>query len=190
MMIGLLFALILLLGLLIAVMIIGAAAGGLLLFPSVAYEKTSGLDAVGRAFCYILNKPLWMAYYVFISTILGTFFYLVFRGIVFLILNITYSMLSFGTSAAGRPDKLSHIWLRPEFFGFLERASDNTAWTETAASVMIYLCLMLIIGWLISYVISFLFSTAVVIYALMRKKVDKVDMDQIFIHLDYVKTRT
>lgn len=188
--IGLLFGLILLLGLLIAVMIIGAAAGGLLLFPSVAFERTSGLDAVGRAFCYILNKPLWMAYYVFISAILGTFFYLVFRWIVFLILNITYAMLGLGMAFAGHPDKLQRIWVKPEFFGFVQRASETVAWTETAASVMVFLFLMLIISLLISYVISFLFSTAVVVYALMRKKVDKVEMDRIFVHLDHVTSRT
>lgn len=188
--IGLLFGLIFLLGLLITLMIMGAAAGGLLLFPSVAFERTSGLDAVGRAFCYILNKPLWMAYYVFVSAVLGTFFYMIFRWIIFLILNITYSMLGFGMVLAGQPDKLQRIWVRPEFFGFLQRASENAAWTETAASMMIFLFLMLIISLLLSYVISFIFSSAVVIYALMRKKVDTVEMDRIFVHLDYVKRET
>lgn len=189
-MVGLLFGLILLLGLLITVMIIGAAAGGILLFPSVAFERTSGFDAVGRAFCYILNKPLWMSYYVFIAAVLGTFFYLVFRWIVFLILNITYAMLSFGMVMANQPDKLHRIWLRPEFFGFVQRASENAVWTETTASALIFLFLMLIVSLLISYVISFLFSMAVVIYALMRKKVDKVEFDTIFVHLDHVRMKS
>jgi hypothetical protein len=188
--IGILFGAILLLGLLIALMIIGAAAGGLLLFPAVAFEKTNGLDAVGRAFCYILNRPLWMVYYVFFSAILGTFFYLVFRWIVFLILRITYAMLSFGMGLGGQAEKLHRIWLEPEFFGFVRRASENASWSETAASVLIYLCLMLIISLLVSYVISYLFSAASVIYALMRKKVDKVELDYVFVHLDHVKIPT
>lgn len=189
-MIGLIFLAVLVLGLMAAIMILGAGAGGLLLFPSVAYEKTSGLDAVGRAFCYILNRPLWMAYYVFISAVFGTFFYLVFRWIIFLILRMTYAALSLGLSLGGQGGKLGRIWLEPEFFGFVRRASQQVAWSETTASVMIYLALLLIISLLTSYIISFLFSAAAVIYALMRKKVDKVELDRVFVHLDHVKGRS
>lgn len=188
--IGILFGLILVLGLSIAIMLLGAATGGLLLFPSVAFERTNGLDAVGRAFCYVLNRPLWMAYYVFFSAVLGTFFYLVFRWVVFLILRITYGLLLFGLDLGGQGEKLSRIWLRPEFFGFVQRASENVSWSESIASVIIYLFLMLIVGLLISYVISFLFSTSAVIYALMRKKVDKTELDAVFVQLDHFKNKT
>jgi len=188
--IGLVFLVSLVLGLLAALMMLGAAAGGLLLFPSVAYEKTSGLDAVGRAFCYILNRPLWMAYYVFVSAVFGTFFYLVFRWIIYLILKMTYATLSLGLSLGGQGGKLGRIWLEPEFFGFVRRATQGVAWSETTASVMIYLALLLIISLLTSYIISFLFSAAAVIYALMRKKVDKVELDRVFVHLDHVEVRS
>jgi hypothetical protein len=188
--IGVIFLVILVLGLLTAVMIIGSAAGGLLLFPSVAFEKTSGFDAVGRAFCYILNRPLWMAYYVFVSAVFGTFFYLVFRWIIFLILRITYAALSLGLSLGRQGGKLNRIWLEPEFFGFVRLAARDMVWSETIAGVMIYLALMLIISLLTSYIISFLFSASAVIYALMRKKVDKVELDRVFVHLDHVKGRS
>ncbi|MCE5184897.1 MAG: hypothetical protein LLF76_02085 [Planctomycetaceae bacterium] len=185
--VGALFGFILLAGLLIAILLVGLAAGGLLLFPSVAYEKTGGLDAVGRSFAYLLNRPLWMMYYLFISAVLGTFFYLVFRWLVFVILKITYAMLSLGMTLGGQPQKLERIWLPPQFFGFVQRASENASLSETAASMLIYFFLLLILSLLICYIVSFLFSAAAVIYALLRKKVDRVELDHIFVHLDYFR---
>ncbi|MHC5174188.1 MAG: hypothetical protein ACYSPJ_10740 [Planctomycetota bacterium] len=80
----LLFGFVLLFGFLVTLMVLGTVAGGLLLFPSIAYEKTTGPDSIGRAFNYVLHCPTWMFYYVLISGVFGTFFYLVLRLLIFL----------------------------------------------------------------------------------------------------------
>ena len=174
-------------GLIITLMGIGVTAGGLLLYPAIAYEGTTGPDSIGRAFSYVLNRPVWMFYYVSIAAMFGTFFYLIFRLMIFLVLRFTYLLLSVGISFTGHADKLDRIWSKPEIIGVLKRAGESTNWSESAASFIIYLFLLAIVGLLLSYIVSYLFSSATVIYALMRKKVDAFNTDKIYVHLEYIK---
>lgn len=183
----LLFGFVLLLGFLVTLMVLGALAGGLLLFPSIAYEKTTGADAIGRAFNYVLKYPLWMFYYVLVSGGLGTFFYLVLRLLIFWALSLTYSLLSAGMTMAGEGEKIERIWSKPHLLSFLNAASHPVGLSESVTSFVIHLFMVGIVGILLSYIMSYFFSSAVVVYALMRKKVDKIEMNRIYLHLEQVK---
>jgi len=181
------FGFVLLLGFLVTLMVLGALAGGLLLFPSIAYEKTTGADSIGRAFNYVLKYPVWMFYYVLVSGALGTFFYLVLRLLIFCVLSLTYSLLRAGITMAGEGEKIERIWSKPNLLSFLNSASHPTGWSESVTSFVIYLFMLGIVGILLSYIVSYFFSSAAVIYALMRKKVDKIDINRIYLHLEPVK---
>jgi hypothetical protein len=183
----LLFGFVLLLGFLVTLMVLGALAGGLLLFPSIAYEKTTGADSIGRAFNYVLKYPVWMFYYVLVSGGLGTFFYLVLRLLVFWALSLTYSLLLAGMTMAGEGAKIERIWPKPNLLSFLNSASHPAGWSESVTSFVIHLFMLGIVGILLSYIVSYFFSSAAVIYALMRKKVDKIDINRIYLHLEQVK---
>lgn len=180
------FGLVLVLGFLVTLMVLGALAGSLLLFPAVAYEKTSGMDSIGRAFNYVLGAPAWMCYYVFVSAVLGTFFYLVLRLLIFFALILTHRLLLLGMVIVDASDKLQRIWPEPNLLSFLNTASQSGAMSESAAYVIIRLFILAVIGVLLSYIISYFFCSAAVIYGLMRKKVDKVPLDRIYIHLEHV----
>lgn len=184
---SILFGFLLLFGLVIFLLTIGVAAGGLLLYPSISYEGTSGLDSIGRSFSYVLNRPVWMAYYVFAASIFGTLFYLVLRLIIYTVLGFTYTLLRFGMGLSGSAEKIERLWVRPGFVDFLSKASGAATWTESLASHIIYAFLLIIIGLLLAYIISFVFSASTIIYALMRKKVDRREFDQVFMHLEQVK---
>ena len=182
-----LFGFLLLFGLIIVLMVIGVAAGGLLLYPSIAFEGSGGLDSIGRSFCYVLNRPVRMFYYVFMSSSLGTVFYLILRLMIFIVLRFTYELLEMGMALAGCGDKIGRLWIRPDFLNILTKASDSVNWSESVASVVIYLFLLMIVGILLAYIISYVYSTATIIYALMRKKVDGEAYEQIYMHLEQVK---
>ncbi len=181
------FIFLLLFGLIIFLLTIGVAAGGQLLYPAIAFEGTSGLDSIGRSFSYVLNRPVWMSYYVFMSAVFGTFFYLVLRLIIYIVLGFTYVLLGFGMRLAGTGDKIERLWVRPDFLAILNKAGGAENWSESLASGVIYFFMLMIVGVLLAYIISYIFSASTVIYALMRKKVDRVDFDQIFMHLEQVK---
>jgi hypothetical protein len=182
----LLFGFVLFFGFLVTLMVLGTVSGGLLLFPSIAYEKTTGPDSIGRAFNYVLHCPTWMFYYVLTSGILGTFFYLVLRLLMFLAIRLTYSLLLAGMVIVKQSEKLERIWPEPKLLSFLTIPSASTGWSESIASGVIYLFMLGIVGILLSYIVSYFFSSATVIYALMRKKVDKIEAEQIFVHLERV----
>ena len=182
----LLFGFVLFFGFLVTLMVLGSVSGGLLLFPSIAYEKTTGPDSIGRAFNYVLHCPTWMFYYVLTSGILGTFFYLVLRLLMFLAIRLTYSLLLAGMVIVKQSEKLERIWPEPKLLSFLTIPSASMVWSESISSVVIYLFMLGIVGILLSYIVSYFFSSATVIYALMRKKVDKIEAEQIFVHLERV----
>lgn len=182
-----LFWLLLLIGLLMAMLIFASLAGATLLFPAVVYEGTTGPDAIGRSFCYVLGKPWWMVFYTLAEIVLGTLYYLFIRLMVFVVLRLTYVLLSWGlfpvTDGAG---KLQRIWSKPSFFYFLNRTTDPANWSETVASGVIYAFMLLLVGLVLALIISFVFSATTIIYSLMRKKVDKVDFDEVDLHLEKV----
>ncbi len=182
----LLFGFVLFFGFLVTLMVLGTVAGGLLLFPSIAYEKTTGPDSIGRAFNYVLHCPTWMFYYVLVSGVFGTFFYLVLRLLIFLALRLTYGLLLVGMAIVKQTPKLERIWPEPTLLSFLKMPSTPAVWSESASSFVIYLFMLGIVGILLSYIVSYFFSSAAVIYALMRKKVDKIETERIFVHLERV----
>ena len=182
----LLFGFLLLLGFLVTLMALGIVAGGLLLFPSIAYEKTTGLDSIGRAFNYVLKYPVWMFYYVLISGGLGTFFYLALRLLIFLAIYLTYNLLLAGMTIARQTPKLERIWPKPDLLSFLQTASNPAGWSESVSAFVIHLFMLAIVGILLSYIISYFFSSATVIYALMRKKIDRIETNRIYLHLEQV----
>lgn len=186
----LLFGFVLFFGFLVTLMVLGTVAGGLLLFPSIAYEKTTGPDSIGRAFNYVLHCPTWMFYYALVSSVFGTFFYLVLRLLIFLAIRLTYSLLLAGMVIVKQSPKLERIWPEPKLLSFLTTPSASAVWSESASSFVIYLFMLGIVGILLSYIVSYFFSSATVIYALMRKKVDKIEPEQIFVHLERVADAT
>jgi len=106
--------------------------------------------------------------------------------LIFLALRLTYSLLLAGMIIVKQSPKLERIWPEPNLLSFLNTPSASAAWSESFASFAIYLFMLGIVGILLSYIVSYFFSSAVVIYALMRKKVDKVEMEQIYVHLENV----
>lgn len=182
-----LFGFLLFFGWIIVLMAIGVAVGGFLLYPSIAYEGTSGMDSIGRSFSYVLNRPVWMFYYAVAEGVLGMVFYLILRLMIFIVLRFTWGLLKLGMTLASDGDKIECLWVRPEFFNLLSRASGGAAWSEWVASFVIYVFLLMSVGFLMAYIISYIFSAATLIYALMRKKVDQTEYDRIYTPLEQVK---
>jgi uncharacterized membrane protein YgaE (UPF0421/DUF939 family) len=56
----------------------------------------------------------------------------------------------------------------------------TTNWSENTAAFLIYIFLLVVIGFVVSFIISFYFSANTVIYSLMRKKVDNTDPQEIY----------
>ena len=185
---SILFPLALILGIVIAIMTIGAIAGFNLMYPAIAYEGTDCFEAVSRSLSYVYTKPWRIVFYYITAIIYGAICYLFVRFFLFLVLFMTRLFLNIGIfvkNSSNEADKLNAIWPKlnmMDFLGYSVTASNN--WSESAAAFIIYLCLMLVAAVLISFVVSFSFTANSIIYSLMRNRVDGTNLNEIYIHID------
>lgn len=179
----------LLLGLFIALFLVGTVIGYHLMFPVIAYEGSNGFDAISRSFAYVYAHPWCTVFYGLIASFYGVICYLFMRFFVFLLLIITYHLMSIGVfDIENQIDVLSRIWAKPELFNLLRENTEITMTSsEAAASFIIQMAVLFVIAMLAAFVVSFYYSGCTIIYALMREKVDKVPTGQVYIHLDRVK---
>ena len=197
--IGVFMLLALIAGSLIAVVLIGTIAGFNLMFPAVAYDGSDCLDAISRSFSYVYSKPWWMGFYTAIAAVYGAVCYIFVRFFVFLWLWVTHQSLQLGARFAswffglfGIGGKVAHklaaIWPEPSFMNLLGSSDLATAnWSESLAAFLVYLVILVVIGLLVAFIISFYFSANTIIYSLMRKRVDNTALEDIFSPFDDVQ---
>ncbi|MDD5326360.1 MAG: hypothetical protein PHY02_00930 [Phycisphaerae bacterium] len=171
-------------GTLIAVILTGTIVGFNLMFPAVAYDGSDSFDAISRSFNYVYSKPWRMGFYTMTSVIYGAICYTFVRFFSFLLLWITRWFLQLGiwvNNSNKSVNKLAAIWPEPSFMEL--RGSPVMAtlnWSESLAAFLVYLVVLIVIGLLVSFVISFYFSANTIIYALMRNRVDNTALEDIY----------
>lgn len=175
-------------GLLIAIVSIGTIGGFNLMFPAVAYDGSDCFDAISRSFSYVYSKPWQMGFYTAIAAIYGAICYIFVRLFVFLLLLSTHMFLQLGiwvNSSTEEINKLTAIWPKPSFMNLLNLPSLSTfGWSESLAAFLIHLSLLVIVGLVASFVMSFYFSANTIIYSLMRNKVDNTALEDIYTDYD------
>ncbi|NLZ06917.1 MAG: hypothetical protein GXY19_17250 [Phycisphaerae bacterium] len=163
----------------IAIIAIGALAGFNLLFPTIAYEDSDCFDAMSRSFSYVYARPWRMGFYTVTAAVYGAICYEFVRFFSFLLLWITHFFLRIGVWNGNK--NLTAIWAQPDFTDLLGRtAAQPQGWWESAAAFLIYMWVLIVVGLMVSYVISFYFSANTIIYALMRNRVDKTALEEIY----------
>jgi len=173
-------------GLLTLLFLIGSVAGAGLIFPTVAYEGSDGHDAISRSFCYVYRRPWWLFVYVVIAAAFGTICYLFVRVFVYGVLITTYLLLEVGIATGPDGDKLARIWGRPDFFVLLGPNTGPTGLSEQIAAMIVYATMLFMVGLVVAFVVSFFFCASTIIYALMRRKVDEIEMDSVYTALEHV----
>lgn len=174
-------------GLFTVILLVGTLGGLSLMFPVIGYEGSNGPDAVSRSFMYVLSQPWWMIFYTFVAAIWGTISYLFVRFGVYLILIVTYVLVNLGLSGTEGSEKLARIWPRPDFYNLAGVQALPANWSEAVASFLINLTVLIFVGLVVAFVASFYFCASTVIYSLMRKKVDNVPADNVYLKLDEIR---
>jgi hypothetical protein len=175
-------------GLFTVMLLVGTLAGLSMMFPVIGYEGSNGRDAVSRSFMYVLSQPWWMIFYTFVAVIWGTISYLFVRFGVYLVLIATYVLLNLGIcNSTEGADKLARIWPRPDFFDLSGLEAVPANWTETVAAFVVHLTVLVFVGFVVAFVISFYFCASTVVYSLMRKKVDNVPTENVYLRLDEIR---
>jgi len=163
----------------ITITLVGAVAGLGLTSPAVAYEDSDSFDAVNHSFCYVYSKPWHMGFYMIVALVYGAVCYLFVRLFGFLLLWTTYRFLEIGF--LGGNAKLHAIWPEPTFASFLEAPGTVPGtWSVGLAASLVRLWVLAVVGLMASFVISFYFSANTIIYALMRHRVDRTPLAEVY----------
>ena len=165
----------------ITVIAIGVVGGFSLMFPTIAYEDSDCFDAISRSFSYVYNKPWRMGLYMIIAFVYGAICYLFVRFFSFLVLWTTHTFLQLGFAYQNR--KLHAIWPEPAFPDFFGAGvATPTNWSTSISSALICFWVLVVIGLVVSFVISFYFSASTIIYALMRNRVDLIPIEEVYVY--------
>ena len=124
-----------------------------------------------------------MGFYTIAAFIYGAICYCFVRFFAFLCLWATYTGLRLGAglnSVRGLPDKIAAVWQEPRFGQLLVYSTETGSISERVAALLVYLSALIVVGLVVSFIISFYFSANTVIYALIRNKVDGTALEEIY----------
>jgi hypothetical protein len=179
--VGVLLPLAFAIAIIVTVIAIGIVGGFSLMFPTIAYEDSDCFDSISRSFSYVYNKPWRMGLYTVIAFVYGAVCYLFVRFFSFLVLWSTYAFLQLGFAYQNR--KLHAIWPEPAFTDFFgEGVAAPTNWSTSISSALVYFWVLVVVGLVVSFVISFYFSASTIIYALMRNRVDLIPLEEVYVY--------
>jgi len=180
------FFLVLICGAMLAYAAIWGLGGFSLMYSAVAYEKTDTFDAMCRGYSYVSARPWRLAIYTILAGFYGGICYLFVRFFAFLMLVLSRWFLDFGlwvqSQKGSQIEKIDAIWPKPEYFNFFGIAADfSKPLTQKIACGVVQLEVLAVSGLVMAFVLSFYFSAGAIIYCLLRKKIDNIPLDSVFI---------
>ncbi len=170
-------------GLLIAVLSVGFIGAGPMFWPTLAVEDSDPFDAVARSYSYLFARPLRLLWYTFLTIVFGSFCWLTVAFIAWVTAAATHLFVGIGSGIFGgvneAPNKLTALWSPPTFESLVAIPSDVSG-INTVGAYIIGFWSILLLGVVWSFLVSFYFSGSTVIYFLMRRDVDYVDIAEIY----------
>ncbi len=184
---SLLFFLALIMGMVLAFFLIGFVAGSPLMYPTIAVEGSDSFDGISRSIMYVYSHPWHTLFYGLVTVIYGALTYLFVRFFLFLALLLTHMFVGWGLIGGGETlgssaDKLDLLWAAPTF----ENLYAGMQWQALGGWSVIWAFVLnvwvfLIAALVFAYLISFFFTASTVVYYLLRRKIDSVEMDDVYV---------
>jgi hypothetical protein len=189
---------VILLGLMMAILLIGAVVGWPLMWATVSVEGTDAFDALSRSYAYTYQRPwrlLWYALFALFLAVVSMFVVKAFASssIALGTWSIEWGLGREKTHAIVAPEPPANVAPRiegatgPNAGVDVEAPAANTA-TPTdlgktlSATKWIIGCWKAVVGVLVAgYQVGFLWVAAVGIYLLLRRDIDGVQMTEVFV---------
>jgi hypothetical protein len=158
-------------GLALAIIGLGLLLGWPMMWSTVAAERTDAFDAVSRGYAFVYQRPLHLAFYVFVATVLGLLSQAAVSTIVFAARDATIGAVERGMgegNAAGQVlrDEPPPEGEQPPLF---TPAAGNLVefWTRAFESLAT------------AFPMAFLFPAATGIYLLQRRLIDSTELGEV-----------
>ncbi|MBI4712987.1 MAG: hypothetical protein HY762_06785 [Planctomycetes bacterium] len=167
-------------GFIMVFILIGFRFASPMFYGTIAVESSDSFDAISRSFQYLYARPWHYIWYHLVAIVYGLATF-IFVGV------FTHLMVKFALKATqlGMGDKLYQVLAStglPARFTLAGAAQAPHAEgiTMVIAAFIIAVVLILVYGFMVSYLVSYYFSSYNIIYLLMRKNVDEIDMKELY----------
>ncbi len=172
---GLLWGVVLFLGLLMTLIILGIAVAWPLMIAAQSTEGTDGFDALSRGYSYLFSRP-WYA----LGLALMTFFYG--SVLIYFLTGVVHMTWHFSEwMAAGPIDDAQLLEVTrggPDSSAGLPRQSTGKPATFSSWELFWLGCVMTLLK---AFIYSFFWTTITIMYFLLRKSVDATPLEQVFL---------
>ena len=183
--VGIFFFVTLILGLLMALIIIGGTLSLGLQWPTIAAEGSDSFDAISRSISYVASRPWRYLFYLLFSAVYGCLVFVFVKFLAFLVLWITHhavATFSWGSGAAA--DKLVRLWALPTLANPWPQPGatpDAMYGAEASATYLFMFWVWVAMGMMVAFLPSFFFTSQTIIYFLLRKVVDATDVEEVYV---------
>ena len=161
--VGLIWPLLLLAGLLMALLLLGLAFGWPLMWATISTEGTDAFDALSRSYAYLFQRPLRVLFYAFIAAVLGWLGWLLVVNFAAGVIWLTDWAAAWGCGGV--------------------RMADIENGTQ-AGSGVIHFWVVGVKFLAVGFRYGYFFTAAAAIYLLLRRDVDATETDEVFLDAD------
>lgn len=170
--VGIVWPLMLVLGLLITILLLGLLFGWPLMWPTISTEGTDAFDALSRSYAYIYQRPLRVVIYAFIVSLLGLVGVVLFDLFAASVVHFSLLPVSWGAGDERMGELLRVGAGLPE-----NEVTDlgRSGWN------LIRFWNGLVQALTVAFQLAFFVVSAAAIYLLLRREVDATDMDEVFL---------
>lgn len=163
---GLIWPVVLSLGLLLALVYLGLLFGWPLMWASISVDGNDGFGAVGNAFSYVFQRPLHLLLYVIVATLFG--------GLGWYVASNLAATVVYATTWAGSLGSSSMTAIADPF------SADSAGPTGQFGFALIgfwHTCVKMIA---VAYMYSFFWVATTQIYFLLRRSVDGAELEEVY----------
>ncbi len=182
--VGVFFFLALAAGFVMTLVALGTFGGLNLMYPTIAAEGSDSFDAISRSFSYVYARPWRMLWYTVVAIFYGAITFVFVRLFIWLTLAFTHYFvgLALGRTTDGEQNLWgamwpgSTMWHLPYHVDYI-----SLSFGQRVAAFFVAFWVFLVIAFLGAYLISYYFSSSMVIYYLMRREVDATELDDVYV---------
>jgi hypothetical protein len=173
---GALWGLELVFGLMMAVLLLGVAAGWPLMFAAISVQGTEGFDGLSRAYSYVLERPLYLLWQLLLVLVQGSVSICVVWWVARLVVMLAEWGVSWGSGGVETTQSL--LIGSPELLvGQAASLSPPRGLGGMMAQGWMVVLATLVVG----YVYSYFWTCATIVYFVLRRSVDANDFDEVSI---------
>jgi hypothetical protein len=166
---GLAWIFVLVWGLMLAVVLLGLLFGWPMMWATLAVERSDAFDAVSRCYAYVYQRPLHLAFYIVVASLLGVFGEVV-------VYYFSGAAMHLGEWAVSWGAGVQRV---TELTSLSSEESTSLSGTVLAGAKAIAVWKQIWMAIAASYPVAYLWSAAVGIYLLLRRHIDATEMDEI-----------